>query len=75
MKVTIKYMDDSTSVIEVDGDELTLNSNDEYFMIEDSDENVIGWIVRQNVKYVIMGQLIDNFKDEIYTKDEKEKSY
>ena len=66
MKVTIRYMDDSISVIDVEGDELVLNSTDEYFTIEDDSENVVGWIVRANVKYVIMGELIDNFKD---TKD------
>lgn len=68
MKVTIRYMDDSISIIDVEGDELVLGSSDEYFTIEDSDENVVGWIVRANVKYVIMGELIDNFKD---TKDTK----
>lgn len=69
MKVTIRYMDDSVSVIEVDGDELTLTSTDEYFTIEDENEQAIGWIVRENVKYVVMGELIDNFKDAKYSTD------
>ena len=63
MKVTIRYMDDSVSTLEIDGDELSLGSNEEYFTIEDSDEVVMGWIVRANVKYVIMGELIDKFQD------------
>ncbi len=71
MKVTIKYMDDSISVIEVPGDELTVDSNDEYFTIEDDSENVVGWIVKQNVKYVIMGELIDNFKDSKNDNDDR----
>ena len=63
MKVTIRYMDDSVSTLEIDGDELSLTSTDEYFTIEDSEEVVMGWIVRENVKYVIMGELIDKFQD------------
>lgn len=64
MKVTIRYMDDSTSTIDVEGDGLTLGTNDEYFTIEDEDEQPLGWIVRENVKYVILGELIDSFKDD-----------
>lgn len=30
---------------------------------------MVGWIVRENVKYVVMGELIDNFKDAKYDND------
>ena len=63
MKVTIKYIDDSTSVLNVNEDKITLNSDETYFMLENEDEEIIGWIVRENVKYVIIGELIDSFKD------------
>ena len=69
-KVTIRYMDDSTSTLEVDGDDLTLSSTDEYFTIEDENEQAVGWIVRENVKYVVIGELIDKFNDAKYSTDD-----
>jgi hypothetical protein len=66
-KVTIRYMDDSISVIELPSgeEEYTIRAGDDgdYFIIEDTNENAVGWIVCNNVKYVVLGEIIDNFQN------------
>lgn len=63
MKVTIKYIDDSISVIDIpdNGNEYIINAGDDYFTIDDENDNSVAWIVKDNVKYVVMGELIENF--------------
>jgi len=62
-------MDDSISVIDIpsqDEEETFYVKTDEdgdYFIIEDSNENEVGWIVSENVKYVVMGEMVDNFQN------------
>jgi hypothetical protein len=62
-------MDDSISVIELPSEDeenaFGVKSDEEgkYFIIEDNNENEVGWIVSENVKYVVLGELVDNFKN------------
>lgn len=68
-KVTIRYTDDSISVIDVpmpnedDEENLTVSSQDDYFTLDDENDNSVGWIVKENVKYIIVGELINNIRD------------
>jgi len=72
MKVTIRYMDDSISVLEIEEDSITFDTDANYFILQNDDEQPLGWIVKENVKYVIIGELIDDFKDKIKEKKEGE---
>ena len=64
MDLTIKYVDGSISVFELEDGEYNIcdDEDGDFFRIQD-DEQTLGWITKENVKYIVMGKLRDKITD------------